>query len=480
MSSYLPYDATPPPESRADDGMQVDEPLPTASGVPNLDMALDDYPTPENPIPDSVKTLMGRMSQNKVYLMEESPAILHMDGEKRLRNPKIKELAERLNRDDPSEWLAEISASSSMPLRPNTLYVSSELIAHMSTSKLFSWASSLGAKPTAIEWLNDTTLHLLFPTPADTLLALSLLAKAGFDPAQGDDPLMEHAAHPFPIHLLPQEKEEVVGLGEPKSLFAEEGGEQAPANEDGVQPRGRGAIASRGPTSSTSDSNPSTSRPSRLPAHDRQGEYDLPPLAQSTPGTNADGFHLAPGINPLARIAVRYGLEADSALRKQSKDSEWYRAHGRGAGKEVSGARRPVGRSEGPSWGGRGEGEVGRAEGGMEFARRIGRERKPYSRPDGREERANRSARPRFTQEDLDAQMDGYRRGEETTEIAHRDAREERYSGDRYRERERGDGRWGRGGGRNGGGGGGRERRPQTNREDLDKELDDLFAARTS
>lgn len=82
----LPYDSTPPPEDRKppidakneEDEMQV-EPA-------GLDRPLDEY---KAPIPDHVQSLMSRMGQGKVYLLEETPAIIHVDAESRIRGDPV-------------------------------------------------------------------------------------------------------------------------------------------------------------------------------------------------------------------------------------------------------------------------------------------------------------------------------------------------------------------------------------------------------
>jgi len=65
----LPYDATPPPS-----------PLKSTAEPIALDQALDDYAPA---VPEHVTSLMSRMGKGKVYLLEESPAILHVDVDNR-------------------------------------------------------------------------------------------------------------------------------------------------------------------------------------------------------------------------------------------------------------------------------------------------------------------------------------------------------------------------------------------------------------
>lgn len=335
-----------------------------------------------------------------------------------------------------------VSESSSSPIRPNALFISSTLIEHMSTAKIFTWASELGAKPMGIEWLNDTTLILLFQTPAAALLGLSMLSKAGFDPTEGDDPLLERSAHGFPISLLPraeprrEDRDRDRGsredreaerrreldrqLDEEMKAYRRETGQAEPEPaaaeskmaadkveaEEPVRRRGRGAF--------TADT----------------GAFDDQP-AQA---------QFAEGVDPYARVTVRYALEGDNSKRKGARDSAWYAKHGRGAGKEV--APRRGYRDEPRSLADR----VGTSGEGRDLSRRI----RPYDRDYERGDRADRGDRGdrRSRVADLDADLDRMR--------------------------------------------GGRNRRPQRNKDDLDRgesqlnwsgqkltsELDEMFASR--
>ncbi|KAL7420656.1 hypothetical protein Q5752_004607 [Cryptotrichosporon argae] len=415
MDQGLPYDA-PSPSAAA-----PAEPATDADGDhPMLDRALDDYVTPQADVPEHVQGLLGRMGRGKVYLVEESVGIVHHDGDRRIRgDPRLAALAQDLETQDPTAWLTAISESSAGgAIRTNALFVSSELIKHLSTDKVISWATGLGAGVMGLEWLNDTSLVLIFPSAAAALLGLSLIAKAGFDPAEGDDPLLERAAHSVPVSLLP--------LAEPERL--REGEEllpAAPAGDGPVRRKGRGQFGSS-------------------LAADDVGRFDLAPLAADR------DFGLAPGVDPNERITVRYATAADGDRRKQAKESEWYRRHGRAAGKEVAPRRQ---RDEGRDGLSLGDRMATNGE-GREFARRLGRERR-----EPRPERERRRGRDELDEE-LD-RMASRRAGGENGE-------------DRYQERP--DGRGGRGrerGERSG-------RREPRGKDDLDKELDDLFAARTT
>jgi len=87
MSSGLPYDGTPPPEERRDEPLGLDRPLGEYEEPSALDRPLDDYQS--NAVPEHVQSLMGRMSKGKVYLLEESPAVVIMDDGERLRRDPV-------------------------------------------------------------------------------------------------------------------------------------------------------------------------------------------------------------------------------------------------------------------------------------------------------------------------------------------------------------------------------------------------------
>ncbi|GFZ45542.1 hypothetical protein JCM24511_03268 [Saitozyma sp. JCM 24511] len=379
----LPYDSTPPPEDPSTSGAgAMDQPL---TDDP-LDRPLDDY---RPPVPDHVKELMGRMGQGKVYLLEDSPAIIHVDAEAKIRgDPRIAALAEQLDEQDPTSWLEDVTRAAPSPVRTTALFVRSDLIKHLSTSKVFSWCTGLGASVMGIEWLNDTTLNLVFSTAADALLALSLLSKAGFDPSAGDDPLEERSAHSIPISLLPQAPLDPSESQAGAELLAPSSGA---SEENGIRRKGRGNFSSGAGSRAF-------------------GEMESERLA---PVERENEWNLAEGVDPHARITIRFATEADKKLRAQAKESQWYAKHGRQAGKEIASSSREFTRrranDEPISWEGRGSGE------GSEFARRIGRERREqYPRRDDRERNGSGHGsgggggrdRGRRTAEDLDLELE--------------------------------------------------------------------------
>lgn len=53
----------------------------------------------------------------------------------------------QLDIQDPTAWLEAVTSAAPSPVRPLALYVESELIKHLSTAKVFSWCTGLGASP---------------------------------------------------------------------------------------------------------------------------------------------------------------------------------------------------------------------------------------------------------------------------------------------------------------------------------------------
>lgn len=84
MDGGLPYDGTPPPE---------EQPQARSEEPAGLDMALDDLPSDRSQpkdVPEHVKSLMGRMGRGKVYLLDETPGIIHHDGDSRIRGDPVR------------------------------------------------------------------------------------------------------------------------------------------------------------------------------------------------------------------------------------------------------------------------------------------------------------------------------------------------------------------------------------------------------
>lgn len=316
---------------------------------------------------------------------------------------------------------AMVSESAPTPIRPNALYVSSSLIEHMSTAKIFTWVSELGAKPMGIEWLNDSTLILLFQTPAAALLGLSLLSKAGFDPTEGDDPLLERSAHGFPISLLPraeprrEDRERERGRTR-EDREAERRRELDRQLDEEMRAYRRETGQDAGPDSGEVESKMAADKLEAEEPVRRRGRGAFTADTGAFDDTPAP-IQFAEGVDPYARVTVRYALEGDNAKRKTARDSAWYAKHGRGAGKEVAPRRGYLDepRSLADRVGTRGE--------GRDLSRRI-RRSSPYDRDRDRADRGERGDR-RSRVADLDADLDRMR--------------------------------------------GGRNRRPQRNKEDLDR-----------
>lgn len=187
---------------------------------------------------------------------------------------------------------------------------------------------------------------MVFHDAREAKVAISLLAKTGFDPYEpnNDDPLELRAAKSVPRRLLP-----------------------LPENEDGVKTTGKGR----------SDIDPT--------------DLLFNPKRDLVPVKKANDEDLPEGLREGARLDIRYAMESDVKARTAAKDSEWYKKHGRTAGK---GANALSGSRHGPGSNGR---------------RR--RSASPGSRHGDREDGGAGARRPRRTQEDLDAELDALRDG---------------------------------------------------------------------
>lgn len=237
------------------------------------------------------------------------------------------------------------------------------------------------------------------------MLALSLLAKAGFDPAEGDDPLIERSAHPVPIHLLPVAELDPADRKEGQELLGStEAGEGVPRK------RGRGAFRS--------EAESQTSYADQVEAE-------------------RSGIKLQEGVDPTSRITIRFALEEDKKHRKQATESEWYQRHGRSAGKETSERKRDVrenryedqfnGFTAGE--GGEGHDMTESRDKGRELQRRIAREKRgPYARPSAGERRGT-SQRGQSNADELDRELERFARQKAGEEVE--DEPERRPSGRR-------------------------------------------------
>jgi hypothetical protein len=55
-------------------------------------MALDDIIGQPPEVSDRARDLMSRMGKGKIYLLEESPAIVNLDGQERVRGDPVSDL----------------------------------------------------------------------------------------------------------------------------------------------------------------------------------------------------------------------------------------------------------------------------------------------------------------------------------------------------------------------------------------------------
>ncbi len=314
-------------------------------------------------------------------------------------------------------WLTAadaVTTASSSPVRHNALLVRSDLVKHLSTSKVFTWVSGLGA--TAMGRSPSRLVRSQTDVPSRYRMAerhdldspiqrCCLSAARPVDavesrlrPFRGRRPLLERAAHSIPYSLLPQVEPSAVGRSGAK------GGEELLPDQDRhnrrCTTRGRGAFADR------------------TAAETEASEGRL--ISTSGASDSSRQWSFAEGVDPNARIGVRFAVLADKELRQEAKKSEWYAKHGRNAGKERAAggrANRADRYEEMYSWqdganggGGDDDGSAAATE-GREFRKRIGRERRPDRRDDGPRSARGGGGGGRRTAEDLDSSSNGWLAG---------------------------------------------------------------------
>ncbi|KAL5527098.1 hypothetical protein ACEPAG_5889 [Sanghuangporus baumii] len=137
---------------------------------------------PELPRNES-SALAGRISTNKVYLPPES-----MSKGKRKRGDEEYEDMEEDENDE----------TYSVPdgLRPNALYLRGSPITHLPTNNIFAYARHFDLNPVGLEWIDDSSCVLIFPTNAACRTALEALRRTPSEEPDFDDCV---SAKPVPV-----------------------------------------------------------------------------------------------------------------------------------------------------------------------------------------------------------------------------------------------------------------------------------------
>ncbi|KAI0269316.1 hypothetical protein BC834DRAFT_865803 [Gloeopeniophorella convolvens] len=145
-------------------------------------LSYDDDVAYEAQLP-AAPSLAERIGRNKVYLLADAD-VVH-DGKRK--------------RDDDDDD-ADMNTDDVPSIRPNALLLQGPPIAHLSTSLISAYATHFDAHPLGLEWIDDTTCVLLFPSRSTARAAHALLQHSPDDlpDATGCVP-----AHPVPSTCWP-------------------------------------------------------------------------------------------------------------------------------------------------------------------------------------------------------------------------------------------------------------------------------------
>lgn len=102
---------------------------------------------------------------------------------------------------------------SNTDIRENAILLYGTPISHLPTNNIFAYATQFDTKPTALEWIDDTTCILVFPTRASARAAFGALTKTSASQELEDGFVV---AKSVPVHLWPPEDRinESLGKGE--------------------------------------------------------------------------------------------------------------------------------------------------------------------------------------------------------------------------------------------------------------------------
>ncbi|CAO1638023.1 unnamed protein product [Parajaminaea phylloscopi] len=219
-------------------------------------------------------------------------------------------------------------------VRLSAINLSGTPIAALSTSRLFAYVSHFGAQPLGVEWINDTSVNIVFADAASARLALEYICPDNVDPA-----------------LPPREH---VDEASASNVAAAQGLEQAPWPEEFVssciQPRKahrfpqklynaleRDLLLKRADElrrpADAADETMASEYPDDVPAIYRE-------LEEQDKRQREDSRKADPTFRDvqrlLASIWARYALESVDFKDKNARHkSGWYKEHGKDAGKSV-------------------------------------------------------------------------------------------------------------------------------------------------
>ncbi|THH33702.1 hypothetical protein EUX98_g457 [Antrodiella citrinella] len=150
-------------------------------------------------------SLAARIGTTKAYFMPEAGA--NRAGKR--KHDDDEEEAEDVNNIEDSDIPSNTS------IRENALLLNGTPISHLPTNNIFAYATHFDTKPTALEWIDDTTCILVFPTRASARTAYNNLSKSKSEDALDNDCI---TAHPIPVAIWPPEDRINSSLGKGEGL----------------------------------------------------------------------------------------------------------------------------------------------------------------------------------------------------------------------------------------------------------------------
>ncbi|EFI27639.1 hypothetical protein CC1G_14565 [Coprinopsis cinerea okayama7 len=113
-------------------------------------------------------------------------------------------------------------------IRPNALFFTGQPIAYLPTTRIFAYATHFEAHPLGLEWVSDTTCVLVFSSKAEAKRAYAALQKTPGEETSVEDGCV--TAKSIPVALWPPEERITRTLG--IALNGKEGDAEATGNEE--------------------------------------------------------------------------------------------------------------------------------------------------------------------------------------------------------------------------------------------------------
>ncbi|KAG6850016.1 hypothetical protein H0H93_002465 [Arthromyces matolae] len=156
---------------------------------------------PTNPANDPARSsLANRIGSTKVYLLSET---------------SVARAGKRKHSDDENEGEDDEAMDEDTSHRGNALLLKGPPIAHLPTARLFAYAKHFDVQPMGLEWIDDNTCVLVFPSKSSGRQAFRHLQKNMTEDLDDDGFV---TAKPIPIAFWPPEERINSSLGKGEGL----------------------------------------------------------------------------------------------------------------------------------------------------------------------------------------------------------------------------------------------------------------------